>query len=822
MPRWLKILIGVFSTIIILLVVGGAIFYKMLRSSLPEYSGEIKSDKISNEIKIYRDSLAIPYIFASNEEDAAFALGYVHAQERMFTMDLARRAAEGKLSEVFSNETVPFDKMFRTVGIKNTCEKILQKINPSSLKILRAYSDGVNLYIKNKKGEYPIEFDVLGYQPEEWKPLNSIEIIRMMGWELNISWWVDVSFTELVQKLGEDKVKEILPEYPENGPTIIPPEIKNYPKITSGFIDTDKRFREFMGWEGTHIGSNNWVVDGKKSVTGKPIIANDTHLGYSAPGTWFAAVISAGGLDVSGFTLPGVPGVVIGKNKNISWAVTNIMNDDADFYVEKLDSAGTKYFYNGKWENLISKDDTIFVKDEKPIPIKINSTVHGPIISDIHPYSFFYEDQPHVPALSMKWMGNDFSDELSAILGIDKAGNWNEFKSSLKDFAVPGQNFVYADKNGNIGYVFGSKLPVRNSVSPTFVLDGTTDKYDWKGYIQQDEMPTLFNPPQDFIASANNKTLKDFKYYITNLWEPPSRIQRIKELLTSKDKLSVNDYMDFQMDVTSPYAKEITKYIILAFDSVNVVDNNLKTSLEMFSDWNYKMDEYSQVPAIYAVFLKYLLKNIFEDEMGKELFNEFVFVANVPYRSLVRVLGNPGCSWFDNIHTPQVETENDIIRQSLSDALTELENKYGKDIGGWQWGRIHQAIFKHPFSGVSGLLDKYIDIGPYNVGGDGTTIFNTEYPFYESIDKYPRFSHKEFENNLGPAMRFIFDFSKPDQFYMVLLTGESGNVMSKHYRDMSEMWLRGRYVKVRTDEQSIINKKNKLLLIVKEEKGSRN
>lgn len=819
MPRWLKILIGVSSTIIILFVVGGAIFYKMLRSSLPEYSGEIKSDKISNEIKIYRDSLAIPYIMASNEEDAAFALGFVHAQERMFTMDLARRAAEGRLSEVFGKETVPFDLMFRTIGIKNISENILSKINPASLKILKAYSDGVNLYLKNKKGDYPIEFDVLGYQPEKWKPLNSIEIIRMMGWELNMSWWVDVSFTELVQKLGEDKVKEILPEYPENGPTIIPPGIKNYPKISSNFIDTDKRFRQFMGWAGTHIGSNNWVVDGKKSASGKPIIANDTHLGYSAPGKWFAAVIQTGKLNVSGFTLPGVPGVVIGKNQNISWVVTNIMNDDADFYIEKLDSSKTKYFYNGHWRNLVSEEDTIFVKDEKPVPIKINSTVHGPIISDIHPYSFLYTGHPPTPALSMKWMGNDFSDELSAILGIDRAGNWSEFKSSLKDFAVPGQNFVYADKQGNIGYVFGSKLPVRNFVSPTFVLDGTTNKYDWKGYIQQDKLPVLFNPTQDYIASANNKTLKDLKYYITNLWEPPSRIERITELLTGKEKLSVNDYMNYQMDIVSPYAGEITKYILSAFKNVNVVDSNLNTSLEMFRNWNYKMDEFSQVPAIYAVFLKHLLKNIFEDEMGKELFNEFVFVANVPYRSLVKVLGNPDCSWFDNIHTPQVETENDIIRLSLADALTELENKYGKDIADWQWGKIHQAIFKHPFSGVSGLLDNFIDIGPFNIGGDGTTIFNTEYPFYESIDKYPRFRHKEFENNLGPAMRFIFDFSKPDEFYMILATGESGNLMSRHYRDMSEMWLRGKYVKVRTDEQSITNQKNKLLHIVKSGRG---
>ncbi len=815
MPRWTKILIGTVSSVLILLIAAGFIFYRMLRSSLPEYSGEIESDKITNEIKIYRDSLAIPYISTSNQVDAAFALGFVHAQERIFTMDLVRRAAEGRLSEIFGSETVPFDKMFRTVGIKTTCKNILSKMNPASLKILTAYSNGVNFYLKNKKGRYPIEFDILGYQPDDWKPLNSLEIIRMMGWELNISWWVDVAFTELVQKLGSEKIQEILPEYPENGPTIIPPEIESYPKITGNFVETDKLFREFMGWSGTHIGSNNWVVNGKKSVNGKPIIANDTHLGYRAPGTWFAAVLQEGEWNVSGFTLPGVPGVVIGKNPDISWTVTNVMNDDADFYIEKLDSTKTKYFYNGEWRKLKLIEDTIFVKNEKPISMKIYSTDHGPIISDIHPFSFLYTKHPHIPALSMKWMGNDFSDEFTALLGVNNATDWDEFKSSLKDFAVPGQNFVYADKNGNIGYVFGSKLPVRSSAASTFILDGTTDKYDWKGYIQQDEIPTLFNPSQDFIASANNKTLKDFKYYITNLWEPTSRIDRINQLITGKGQHSVADFKNYQMDFVSPYAKEITKYVLSAFQDVKVVDNNLRISLELFKYWNYEMDQYSQVPAIYATFLKYLLKNIYEDEMGKDLYNEFVFVANIPYRSLRKVLGNPDCSWFDNINTPQRETENDIIRKSLSDALTELEDKYGRDLTEWQWGDMHQVTFRHTFSGFSSLMDKFINIGPFNIGGDGTTIFNTEYPFYESVKKYPRFHHGEFQNNLGPAMRYIYDFSKPDEFYMILTTGESGNVMSSHYNDMSEMWLRGGFIKVRTDEETIVTGNKDLLIIRK-------
>lgn len=831
MPRWLKILIGTITSLVVLSVAAGFIFYHMLRTSLPEYSGEIKSDKISNEIKIYRDSLAIPYIIASTNEDASFALGYVHAQERLFTMDIARRAAEGRLSEIFGKETVPFDKMFRTVGIKKISETILYKTNLNSVKILNAYAAGVNKYLEDAKGKFPVEFDVLGYQPEKWKPVNSIEIIRMMGWELNISWWVDVSFTKLVQKFGEEKVKEILPDYPENGPTIIPPEIKNYPKLSFDFIDTDKQFRRFIGASGTHIGSNSWVVNGKMSESGKPIIANDTHLGFSAPGKWFTAVLRTKDSEVSGFTLPGVPGVVIGKNKNISWTMTNVMADDADFYLEKIELRSgnaekpngktglkkSKYFYNGEWKDLKVESDIIRVKNETDVPFKILSTVHGPVISDIHPFALLYPGNKNLPAITMKWMGNEFSDELTAILGINSAKDWSEFKNSLKDFSVPGQNFIYADAQGNIGYVMGAKIPIRNWANSTFVLDGTTDKYDWKGYVPYSEIPTLLNPSQNYLASANNKALSNFKYYISNLWEPTSRIDRITQLLGKKEKHSVKDYMNYQQDFVSPYANEITKFILEAFKNVKVTDDNLKNSLFLFEKWNFEMDEFNQVPTIYAEFLKYLLINIYEDEMGDDLFNQFVFVANVPYRSLLKVLNEPGNAWFDNVKTSVKENENDIIRQSLGDALTELENKFGKQIENWQWGYQHKVTFKHIFSGKSSLVDNVIDIGPYNIGGDGTTLFNTEYPFYKSIEKYQRFRHDEFENILGPAMRFVYDFSKPDEFYMILTTGESGNIMSKHYSDMTKMWLRGGYVKVRTDEKSITDANNKLLKIIRGE-----
>ncbi len=819
MNKRLKIVIGILASIIIVVIIGGAIFYSMLKSTVPEYSGKVSTDEIGSSVKIYRDSMAIPYIVANTDEDAAFALGYVHAQDRLFTMDLIRRAAEGRLSEILGPKTIPFDEMFRTIGIKRTAKEMLAQLDPESLRLLKAYSKGVNLFIKNAKGKYPIEFDVLDYKPGQWSPINCLEIGRMMAWELNISWWTDFAFTDLIQKFGADTAGDIIPQYPENGPFIIPSYLKKFPQISSSFMKTDKAFRKFMGWAGTHIGSNNWVVDDKLSASGKPIIANDTHLAFSAPCRWYVASINTNDMNVTGFTLPGVPGVIIGKNNNIAWALTNIMEDDADFYLEKLDSTRTKYFYEKKWNNLKIVSDTIKVKDSSNVVFKIKYTDHGPIISNIHTYSILFPDSHNSNAtVSMHWLGNLVSNEVLSIYKIDKAKNWNEFKDALSTYSVPGQNFVYADKYGNIGYLFGARLPIRANNTTSFIYDGTTNKYNWKGFVPKNNLPSLFNPPDNYIASANNKTVKSFKYYITNMWEPTSRIERITELLNSKKKHSVKDFEKYQMDFVSPYAKKLTKYVLEAFDSVNVTGPNLKIALKLLHEWNFKLDQYSQAAAIYSVFLRHLFQNIFLNKMGRELYDEYVFVQNIPLRTVMQLMNNRNSSWFDDPSTPQVEKRDDILRKSLDDALTELEKKLGKDPTYWQWGDLHYVIFKHTFSGYSSVIDKIVNIGPFEIGGDGTTIFNTEYPFTIGMDKYPNFNHGEFENNLGPVMRYIYDFSNPDEMELILTTGESGNVMSNHYKDMSRLWLTGKYLKVRTDLKSIENPKNKLLVIEKRKK----
>ncbi|MCF8261331.1 MAG: penicillin acylase family protein [Melioribacteraceae bacterium] len=785
MKKLIKIGSILFGSVIVLILAFILITNIWLDSTLPEYTGEVQVYGLNQEVEILRDSSGFVYINALNINDAAFSLGYVHAQERLFQMDLTRRAGEGRLSEILGPATLPFDRMFRTVGIHKHVMENLENYMPETMELLQSYADGVNQFIEGNKNNLSFEFDLLGYDPYLWKPEHSLMISKLMAWELNMSWWTDFAYIHIMQKLGVEKTKEIIPDYDENAPTIIPESIKDYPPVSLGLVETDKAFRKFMGFTGTHIGSNNWVVNAAKSESGKPIIANDPHLAFQAPGKWFYVSINSPDWKVAGFTLPGAPVVVIGVNENIAWAMTNVMADDADFYLEKLDEERKNYFVDGIWKSIDVRFDTITVKDSTDSILKIEQTHRGPIISGIHPYDVLYNTQDSTASISMRWSALDFSDELFAMYSLNRSKNSDEIIAAIKNFSAPGQNFVYADKAGNIGYICGARLPLRKSQSPTLIFDGTISENDWLGNIPYEEMPKLFNPPQDFIASANNKTVRDFPYHISNVWEPPSRIERINELLRSKKKHSVQDFQKYQTDFKSKYAEKVVPYILEAFKNVEINDENLNMVLLLLRKWNFEMEMMSQTPTIYNAFLTKFIENILLDEMGEELLDQYRFVANVPYRIVLELLGKGKSVWFDDINTPEYESMNTIIRKSLVDAISELEENFGDDVSRWQWGEIHSVTFKHLFGMESDLIGQFVNVGPFPLGGDGTTVFNTEYSFNDPFD-----------NNLGPSMRYVYDFAEPDYINLILPTGQSGNFRSDYYSNMTEKWLNGELVKI--------------------------
>ena len=795
--KFLEAISGFSLVIIFILLSGIYISYRMILSSVPSYEGALTVKGLDNEIRIYRDSAGVPYIYARDKFDAAFALGFAHAQERMFQMDLYRRAVSGRLSEIIGEKAVKIDKMFRTLALGKSAKRGYAHLDSTSKKLLNAYAEGINAYLRYSKS-YSIEFDALGYEPERWEAWQSMGIAKLLAWELNMGWWTTIIRAHLLNKIPSVHVDEIFPK--DGGGSF---RAFSTDEVALGnFITANIHAKKLLGFEGSHIGSNNWAISGKLASKGKPIIANDTHLALSLPDQWYVAVIHEGENTSAGFTLPGLPLILIGENGAIAWTATNLMSDDALFFREKIDSSFSKYFKNGKWKNLNIEEDTIKVKNSSPVVFKIYKTENGVLIGDVHPYKTFYNNLfQQKTFISMYFPASDFSGEIKAFDLINHAKNWEQFHSAFRYYSYPGQNFVYADSSGNIGYICAAKLFAIKKSAYNPIYDGT--KESTRRYVPFKKMPVLFNPSENFIATANNRTGKLFPYHIANVWEPPTRVERIRALLKKKNTFTTEDFMSMQSDVHSEYPRQILAKLFKAFENVKIKDKNLALSLKLLRSWDYEFNKLSQPPTIYSVFYVKLLHNLFEDELGKEMFNEFVFVENLPFRAVKRLLSSPHSYWWDDKNTKPIETMNTVLRKSLADALTFLENKFGKDIALWQWGKLHKLKLKHPFHGVNQAIDLLIDGKQYEVSGCGTTLFNTEYSFAAP-----------YEVTLGQAMRFIYDFSQPDYFYFILPSGESGHILSKHYGETTEAWLNSKYFKVHTSPSGTELKKFKLLKIL--------
>ncbi len=473
MPRLTKLLIGLGGTLIVLLIAGFFIFRWIITKSYPTTEGTIALAGLQHPVEIRRNAFGVPTVTAQTEHDLFFAEGYLHAQDRLWQMDLIRRAGEGRLSEVLGSSALPYDRLFRTIGIARIARRIEEHLSPVSRRTLEAYSAGVNACIERHRGRFPIEFDILNYTPEPWKPEHSLIVARMMAWELNISWYVDLTLGALVDRLGEARAAEVFPGYPENAPVIVPKEIGRRSLAEGGaaMLEIDQSFRKFFGIEGTHIGSNAWAVAPFRSETGAALLANDPHLGLSLPAKWYEIHLAGGGFNVAGVSLPGAPFVIIGHNRAIAWGMTNLMADDADFYIEKTDSAHAgEYLFRNAWHPFEEIQDTIRVRDSASVPILIRSTLHGPVVNSLNVAAPTTDLNP----VTLRWTGADVSDEIDAFYRINRAKNWEEFKAGVREFAVPGQNFVYADSAGHIGYVPGVRLPIRASQNPSLPLPGWT------------------------------------------------------------------------------------------------------------------------------------------------------------------------------------------------------------------------------------------------------------------------------------------------------------------------------------------------------------
>lgn len=826
---FLKNFVGIFIVLFVSVLTFYILFISLSDKSDYIESGTIRSGELYDSVVIFRDDYGVSHIEANNEDDLYFALGYTHAQDRLWQMDLSRRAAQGRLSEIFGADVLDFDKLFRTIGIHRASEKIYNSLPEKTKLVLDNYSNGVNEFIKTHIKELPLEFDVLDYKPEMWKPEHSIMIVRMMGWELNIAWYTEYTFGLIVNKFGLEKAKEFFPNYPEDAPEILSPgkikiiekpdttDIENsteenlsaLPDLAGGFFETGWNYKKYFNIDGSHIGSNAWVISGKKSESKKPILANDPHIPLLTPSRWYEVNLYDKKTDSKffGFSVPGAPGIMIGSNGVISWGITNLMNDEADFYILLKDTlAANSYLINENSFPLDSITEIIKVKGSND-EIEYNTyyTKYGPVISNLEKSGFassqnFKTGDKYL--VTFRWTGYEYSDEIGAVYNINRASGWSEFKDGLKSFGLPALNFVYADTSNNIGYHAAGKIPIRKFVSgenPGYEYSAiypSSGEIEWAGFVPFDELPSLYNPEEGYIVTANNKPKDDYKYYISNLYEPHYRALRIDDLLKPRNNYSANEFKLIQNDVKSLQAKDFCAELFESYKDTVTVSIGERSYLTMLMKWNYEFKSTSPEAIIFAQFELELYKNLYKKKLGEDLFYKYLTLNNIPVRNTAKLLRQdfPG--------------KQAILRKSFKDAIEFLRNKFNNaDVSTWRWGDLHKVKMKHPL-GVIPALSAILDVGPYESNGCGTTINNIQYGFINAITK------SDFESHLGPSLRFIIDMSNTKIYNSILPPGQSGQNTYDNYRNQSRLWLNGEYKTVKNDFNVMKYEQLKKLLLL--------
>lgn len=777
-----KFVAGVTSlTLLIILVSVILLLRKIGTSSLPQQNGQIVLAGLGSNTEILRDSLGVPYITAKSDSDAYFALGFVHAQDRLFQMEMYRRLGEGRLSEIFGSKTLPVDELFRTLGFKEMADSLYRDSSPLSKDILRWYSKGVNAYISSAKA-LPAEFAMLHFSPSPWKPRDSYIVARLMAWELNISWWTKPVFGELYDSLGAQKASLLIPLF-----SGVRGEVAQAAKGASalnGFMRANSQALATI--EGVKapdcFGSNNWTISPKKTDDGAAILCNDPHLAFSEPAKWYYVSISAPSIHVMGVSLPGAPGVIIGRNKNIAWGMTNVMADDSDFYIMQPDSSDPDmYWYNGQLFPFITTEDTIDIKGGSRYIFKRRMTVLGPVVSGVISDSYKLtplRSEKAVPAgiIALRWAAYWPSDEVKSIYLLNTAKDFQQFLDALKYFGAPAQNFVYADVDGNIGYKAAGNIPLRRYPLPFLPQAGNSSKNVWDRFIPFRSLPESYNPSSGYLATANNRTTSNnYPYYITNLYEPSSRIDRIKYFITHHDTMSVALSKDLQLDYYSDFMVLLNNRILAACDS----ENYFPRALVYLRNFEGMITAKSTVATILNMSFVNLVRNVFEPVMGKSMFGRYVLISNVPTRILEAMMEQPqrlgelyGVANGDSLL-------NVKLVQSFRTSLETLTARFGPRPIDWTWGKIHTLELKHPMSSNSIIREIY-DLGPFPRGGNNTTVNNGEY----SLDD-------PYHMSVGPSMRMIVDMGR-EGMYFSLPGGECGQILSPYYSNFLDDYLKGR------------------------------
>ncbi|MBN2891107.1 MAG: penicillin acylase family protein [Bacteroidales bacterium] len=770
----MKKILLIIGSLIILIFIGVVIFInKFTHSPLPDYNKDITISSLNADVEVYRDENGIPHIIAQNEHDLYLTAGYVTAQDRMWQMDLIRRATQGKLSEIFGKDFFKTDILLRALQITEKSEMIYDSLDENMQNALLSYSEGVNQYLEDNKKNLPIEFKILGYTPEKWLPTNSLNIIGYIAWDLVSAWSNEIILFKVQNAVDSSIFKNFIPNFDGTGTIYHLVDVPNT-NVENNIDAVGSQIFELGNLP--FMASNNWAVSGSKSVTGQPILCNDMHLGFGSPGIWYQMhLMIKGEINVTGLSIPGAPGIVAGHNEDIAWGLTNVMLDGSDFYIETINEDSTKYFIDGQWKDLRIEKEIVYTKEGDTL-IGYNSFTHrGPIISKFKKI----EDK----AISMHWVGYEYSNEYAGVYKLNRAQNWDDFKDATSNFGAVAQNIIYADKQGNIGIQLSAMVPKR-IVSGYTIFPGDTSLYDWKGFIPFDSLPFEYNPERGYIASANNKSTFDVDYYISQYYFQDFRYRRICQMLEAKDKISVDDMKEIQADQHSALADDILEKIIFEVSKLNLSDEKYKKTLDYLAKWDGTLTSESIGTMIFEQFNIMFIKETVADEMTIEVYNEFDNSKVLMNNILIQLWSNKESVLFDNINTPdKKESIEDIIAIAYQKTLDTLSEQLGENPDKWQFGKLHTLTIAHPLGKVN-ILDKIFKLnrGPYAVGGSNHTVSPYSYPF-----------DNNFKVTTGASHRHIFPVDDWEAAQTIIPTGNSGQPASKFYLDQTERYLNNEY-----------------------------
>lgn len=763
--------------------------YFQVRGALPPYSGQVEAAGLKAPVEIQRDKNAVPHIIAGSIEDAAFGLGYVHAQDRFWQMEMTRRLGQGRLSEivppsVVGSGLIDTDRTMRGLGLYRQASESVNALSPGTRTQLEAYAAGVNAWLKDDDQQYGLELTLLKllsggrYRPEPWRPADSLVWGKLMALGLDGNWRAELLRLRLARKIGDDGVKFLIEPSGDNGDATL-----SLVRAATRGIDLDRLYRatDNIATQKREA-SNEWVLSGAHAVSGKPLLANDPHLALTFPGIWYLARLVGPGFDIRGASSPGSPAIVLGHNGTIGWGFTTTNLDSQDLFVERVDPTDpSRYITPDGARPFAVRDETINVLWGDPVSLRVRQTRHGVVIDDF----LARRDDPgnltpagHVLALQATALdGADTSGEGFARLGL--AQNWEEFQTAARKIVSPMQNMVYADTAGNTGLLSPARVPIRRKGDGSMPVPGWTGEYDWAGFVPFDALPRAYNPASGILVNANARVVPDnYRYFISRDWAEPYRQRRANQMLQEVERHPVYGMIVIQADNLSLDALDMVPLLLKSAPR----NPRAAKAHAALASWNHFMLASRPEPLIYTAWLTELQRGLLADELGEALY-ESLTTPNVAL--LARILREkPG--WCDDGGTRTTETCDDAIAQALERALDGIARQQGADLDKWQWGVAHLAVHRHPlFDGVPLLRD----IASVRFPSDGgAQTLNRAQPSYRG----PR----PFDATHGAGYRAVYDFADLDNSRFAIPLGQSGNMLSPWSRNFVERWQALRYIEI--------------------------